>query len=58
MRKIELNAPVEDTMKKDFTFTLEPFCIESTHGDTSGVYVGTNDKSIYKFKVMSGDNTN
>jgi len=28
------------------------------HGDTSGVYIGTNDKNVYKFKVLSGDNSN
>lgn len=58
IRKLELNAPVETDKKKDFQFCLEPYCMGAIHGDTSGVYVGTNDKNIYKFKVLSGDNSN
>lgn len=58
IRKLELNAPVEDDKKKDFQFCLEPYCLSSIHGDTSGVYIGANDNNVYKFKVLSGDNSN
>lgn len=56
--KLELNAPIDNEKKKDFQFCLEPFCLGAIHGDTSGVYIGTNDKNVYKFKVLSGDNSN
>lgn len=52
----ELLPPAKpDEKSKDFEFPLEPYCISSIVGDTSGVYVGTSDKNIYKYKVLSGE---
>lgn len=56
LRKVDLIPPVPSQEKaNEFEFLLEPFSLSSIPGDTSSVFVGTNDNSIYKYMVLSGD---
>ena len=48
LRKIDLVPPITNpSQKPEFEFLLEPFSLSSIPGDTSSVFVGTNDNNIY-----------
>ena len=34
---------------------MEPFSLSSIEGDSTGVFVGTNDNNVYNYKLLSGE---
>ncbi len=48
IRKVDLFPPINPKEKSnEFEFLLEPFSLSSIPGDTSSVFIGTNDNNIY-----------